>query len=150
LRLTLHSDLGLRLLMHLALLDDELLTISESAAQLSVSRNHLTKVALALVQGEWVASHRGRNGGLQLKKPARDIALGQVVRELETGSALVACFPGGSGLCVLSPACRLKQVLAQAQEAFFEALNGHSLADLVQGNAGLRALLLDTKKSAHA
>ena len=48
-RLTAHTDYGLRMLMTLAVLDDRLVTIEELARRHRVSKNHLMKVAQTLV-----------------------------------------------------------------------------------------------------
>ncbi len=57
-----------------------------------------------------------KNGGIRLGKPAADIIVGEVVRALEPLS-LVNC---SAEFCHITPACRLKLVLNQAIEQFFE------------------------------
>ena len=64
-----------------------------------------------------------------LARPAETITLGQVVRALEGGSALVECFRDDGGDCVLLPRCRLKARLAAAREAFMRELDGTTLAE---------------------
>ncbi len=140
-RLMVQTDYALRMLMHLAMADDRLVTINEVAARYDISKNHLMKVSQALVAHGAIASVRGRGGGLKLASSPDNILVGPLVRKLEMSSALVACFPGGEGGCVVLPACRLKSVLANAQEAFFAVLDRVSLADLTGGNAELRAIL---------
>ncbi|HTF74853.1 MAG TPA: Rrf2 family transcriptional regulator, partial [Bradyrhizobium sp.] len=44
-RLTVYTDYALRLLMYLALKEDQLATIAEIAKSFAISRNHLMKVA---------------------------------------------------------------------------------------------------------
>ncbi|MGL4467728.1 MAG: transcriptional repressor NsrR, partial [Plesiomonas shigelloides] len=46
-----------------------------------------------------------------------------------------------SEFCHITPACRLKQVLAQASAAFLAELDKFTLADLVSQNLPLRQLL---------
>jgi Rrf2 family nitric oxide-sensitive transcriptional repressor len=140
-RLTLHTDYALRMMMQLALAGGDLVTIAEVAARYGISKNHLMKVAGTLAQAGFVESQRGRLGGLRLARPAKRINVGAIVRELEQGTALVECFPGGGGTCRIAPACRLKRALAKAREAFFAVLDEYTLEDLVGGNAGLRDLL---------
>ncbi len=142
-RLTVHSDYALRMLMHLAVNNDRLTTIAEIAERFDVSKNHLMKVAQSLAQMGVVESVRGRGGGLALARQADAISLGAVVRRLERNSALVECFPGGGGACLITPSCKLKGVLAEAQEAFFAVLDKYSVHDLVKRNPALRALLLE-------
>ncbi|MEH6410990.1 MAG: Rrf2 family transcriptional regulator [Hyphomonas sp.] len=140
-RLNLQTDFALRTLMHLAINTDRRVTISEISDTFGISRNHLMKVALALSHEGFIATERGRAGGLRLARSASDIQLGHVVRRMEGNTALVECFPGGAGGCRISPACRLRGALAEALEAFFTTLDSWSVADLVRGNAPLQEML---------
>lgn len=140
-RLNLQTDYALRLLMQLAVAPDGFATVADVAARFGISRNHLTKVAATLAREGIIDSVRGRGGGLRLARPATDINVGAVVRLIENDFALVDCFPGGNGGCVIVPACRLKSVLHEAADAFCAALDRYSLADLTAGNRGLEALL---------
>ncbi|MEP1230726.1 MAG: Rrf2 family transcriptional regulator [Litorimonas sp.] len=145
-RLPLHVDYALRMLMQLGVQDQRLTTIAQTANTYGISKNHLMKVAHNLRQLGYVEAIRGRSGGLKLAMPAEDINIGRFVRDMEAGSALVECFPGGSGGCLITPSCRLKGMLANAMEAFYESLGQFTLADLINSNAPLReALLLDVK-----
>src|SRR6185369_5566244 len=65
-RLTLHSDYALRLMMLLAMEPDQRHTIEEVARRYGISRNHLMKVAQTLVQAGFIGGLRGRGGGLRL------------------------------------------------------------------------------------
>lgn len=131
-RLTLHTDFALRLLMLLALEPGELHTIAEVARRYGVSRNHLVKVAQTLIQAGFVESVRGRRGGLRLAKKPAEIGLGAVVRATEDNFALVECFDRKRNCCVVMPACGLRQPLEQAVSAFLSTLDGYTLADTVQ------------------
>lgn len=140
-RLTVQTDYALRTLMHLAVNAGRLSTISEIAERYGISKNHLMKVAQALSNAKIVDSVRGRAGGLRLAREPKDIKLGAIARSLEAGSALVECFPGGAGACQIAPACTLKGILAEAQDAFFNVLDGYTVEDLVRRNPALRDLL---------
>jgi Rrf2 family nitric oxide-sensitive transcriptional repressor len=146
LRLTLHTDYALRLLMLLALEPDGLHTIAEVARRYNISRNHLVKVAQTLIQADFVDSVRGRRGGLRLARKPAEINLGAVVRATEDGFDLVECFDRKRNTCVVMPVCGLRRPLAQAATAFLSVLDGYTLADAVQ-NAGrgtrMRRLLED-------
>ena len=146
-KLTLLSDYSLRVLMHLAVNKDALVRISDIAARYDISKNHLMKVAHQLGQEEFIETVRGRSGGLRLARPAAEINLGLVIRHMEQSSVLVECFPGGKGGCLITKECRLKSILAGAQTAFFEHLDGYTLADLVGENNPLEQLLLENAAS---
>jgi Rrf2 family transcriptional regulator, nitric oxide-sensitive transcriptional repressor len=137
-RLTAHTDYGLRVLMTLAVLDDRLVTIEELARRHRISKNHLMKVAQTLVGLGLVRSVRGRAGGLLLARNPADIRVGAVVRALEDDLRLVECLGDGPSACVLSGACRLTRALGEALEAFFASLDGLTLADLVQLRPAMR------------
>lgn len=145
-RLTLHTDYALRLLMLLAMEQDELHTIEAVARRYGISRNHLMKVTQTLAQRGYLESVRGRGGGIRLGRPAAEINLGAVVRATEDGFALVECFDRERNTCVVASACGLRGPLDEALRAFLAVLDRYSLADLV-GNPGsmrrMRRLLAD-------
>ena len=58
-RLTLHTDYALRMLMFLALEPGKPRTIEDIATRFGISRNHLMKVAQTLVQSGFIESLRG-------------------------------------------------------------------------------------------
>lgn len=139
-RLTLHTDYALRLLMLLALEPEALHTIEEIASRYDISRNHLMKVTQTLAGAGFVDSLRGRGGGLRLAKPAGEIILGDVVRATEDGFNLVECFDRKSNTCVVAPVCGLRGPLEEALLAFLAALDGYSLADLVANPGSMRRM----------
>ena len=150
-RLTLHTDFALRLLMLLALEPDDLHTIAEVAQRYRISRNHLVKVAQTLIQAGFVESVRGRKGGLKLAKRPTEINIGEVVRMTEDGFALVDCFDRKRNVCVVTAACGLRRPLEEALAAFLTALERYTLADVVHGTgraARMRRLLDDGPRPA--
>src|SRR5579864_4075969 len=99
-RLTIHTDHALRLLMLLAIEPDKLHTIEEIAQRYNISRNHLMKIAQTLAQAGFIESLRGRGGGLRLGRAAESINLGAVVRATEDGFTLVECFDRKQNTCL--------------------------------------------------
>ncbi|WP_017932536.1 RrF2 family transcriptional regulator [Robiginitomaculum antarcticum] len=142
-KLTSFSDYALRLLMHLAVNEGGLVTIAQTADRYKISKNHMMKVAHHLVKDGYVTSVRGRSGGLYLARKPESINIGHIVRDMEQDTALVECFPGGKATCMITTACRLSSVLAQAQTAFYDCLNQFTLADLLTDNTALEKLLLE-------
>lgn len=136
-RLTVHSDYGLRVLIFLAAKDGELATIPEIARAYGISRGHLMKVVNRLGALGYLATTRGRDGGIRLGKAPESIRIGEVVRETEESLALVECFSKDHDgqRCRIEGACRLKGALKEALRAFLSVLDGYTLADLVQGRA---------------
>lgn len=147
-RLTLHTDFALRLLMLLALENDRLHTIEEVARRYRISRDHLKKVAQTLTQEGFVESLRGRGGGLRLARPAVQINLGAVVRKTEDSLILVECFDPSRSNCAIAPACGLRSPLEEALTAFFVVLDRYSLADMIANPVAskrMRRLLAEAK-----
>ena len=128
-RLTSFTDFGLRVLMRLAGEPGRAFTTAEIAGEFAISRNHLVKVVSELAAAGYIETRRGAAGGFRLARPARDITLGEVVRDLERDQPLVECFRSDGGACVLTPRCRLKRRLAEAHEAFLAQLGRTTLAD---------------------
>lgn len=139
-RLTLHTDYALRLLMLLAMEPGRLHTIEEVARRHGISRNHLMKVTQTLAQSGFVESLRGRGGGLRLARPAAAIALGEVVRATEDSFALVECLDPARNACVLATGCGLRGPIEEALAAFLAVLDRHSLADLLRNPGTLRQM----------
>ena len=129
-RLTSFTDLGLRIVMRLAVLDDdETATTSQLAGQLNVSYNHAVKVVAALQRAGIVATTRGRAGGLRLAEGARQSSIGALVRLLEGDDEVIECE--GTNPCPLRTACRLRSALRRAQQAFFAELDPLTIGDVI-------------------
>lgn len=130
-RLTAFTDFGLRALMRLAAEPERVITTDEIAREYRISRNHLVKVVRQLAEAGLVVTTRGGGGGMRLARPADEIRLGEVVRQLEGRHALVECFRADGGDCVLTPSCQLKTRLARAADAFLADLDRSTLADCI-------------------
>jgi len=141
-RLNVQTDYALRQLMYLAINRDRLCTIREISGHYGISNNHLIKVAYLTGQAGFVATVRGRSGGLALKMAAERIVIGDVVRKMEADFAIAECFQSGNNnRCVITPVCKLKGVLKEAVTAFTAVLDRYTIADLVEGNDGLERAL---------
>jgi len=140
-RLTLQTDYALRMLMYLAIHRGRPCRVTDVAAEYGISRNHLLKVALRLGRLGYLTTARGRTGGIALALSPEDISLGDVVRQMEDGLALVECMRRDGGLCVISPACRLKGVVGKALQAFLAVFDDITLADIAKNRSELTELL---------
>ena len=129
-RLTAFTDYGLRMLMRMASMPDRAVSTAALAQEFGLSRHHLTKIMQHLAQGGIVATRRGGGGGAVLARPPGQIRLGEVVRLLEEGNALVSCFGPGGGDCTIIGCCRLKGRLRAAEAAFLADLDRSTLADI--------------------
>ncbi len=125
-KLTRYTDYALRVLQLLGRNPDKLMSIHELSKTCGAPENHVMKVTPALVRGGFIASARGRGGGLKLAKNPRDIRLGDVVRVTEGGLDLGEC-----GDCAMATDCHLTAALTNASDAFFQALDTVTLADVI-------------------
>ena len=139
-QLTTHTDYALRLLIYLAVRDESMpATVRSAAAHYGISDHHLAKVAQTLVKLGYLVGHRGRAGGLELARAEEAINVGRLVREVEN-LHLLECFEPNSS-CPITPVCRLRTLLGEAQRAFLDVLDGHTLTTLIANDEQLRAHL---------
>lgn len=129
-RLNLSSDYALRLLMYLATHTERLCTITEIANHYAISRSHLMKVTHGLAQNGWITTVRGKNGGMQLARPATEIRIGAVILDCESDFQLVECM-GDTSQCVLDGSCKLNGILNGAMQAFMSHLQQYTLDQLI-------------------
>ena len=129
-RITSFTDYSFRVLIHTAIRHPQRVTIDEVANSFGISRNHLVKVIHGLSQAGFLATQRGRNGGFVLAKPAERIRVGDVVRFGEDGQPLVECFDSITNTCAITPVCKLKFMLSEAQSGFYAVLDRYTIADI--------------------
>lgn len=128
-RLTQFTDYSLRILLYLRVHQDRPVPLAEIAKSYGISYHHLVKVASLLTDLGLVGSVRGRTGGFQLVREPERINIGWLVRQTEPDFHLVECFDRATDQCPITPACRLRHVLHEAQRAFLDVLDGYTLAD---------------------
>lgn len=139
-QLSLFSDYSMRMLLFLAVCQDQRATIRQIASAYGVSRPHLMKVANELARQGYLETTRGRAGGLKLAMPPEKINVGKVLKESEKHIPLVQCFDAARNTCVLSPGCHLKAILGEAENRFYDSLSSYTLADLVRTRAARGAI----------
>lgn len=140
-KLTTFTDYGLRVLLHVATAPEGRTTIAEVARAYGISEHHLVKVVHLLGRNGILENARGRGGGIALALPPSRINLRAVVHATEGADVPAECFDANRGACVISRACRLAGVLAEAMHAFHAVLDRYTLADLVRDRAPLVAIL---------
>ncbi len=139
--LTTFSDYSMRVLMYLALQQEQRVTIADIAQCYQISDNHLTKVVHFLARAGYVRTIRGKGGGLKLNRSVEAINLGEVLRRTEGDEGLLPCV-NGEGDCCLIPVCRLTGILRESQQAMYQVLDKYTLADLLVDKAPLREVLM--------
>lgn len=140
--LTAYSDYAMRALLYLGARTDRLCSTAEIARAYGISQNHLVKVVHDLRRAGYIASVRGRLGGLRLAMPAEDINVGTVIRHTENDFQLVDC-PG----CLIGPVCGLSGAFDEAVAAFLKVLDSYTLADLLTRRSDMLELFLTQRKA---
>ena len=139
-QLTMFSDYALRVFMFTHAAGDRLVTIEEIADAYGISRAHLMKVVNTLTRAGFITAVRGRFGGLKLARAAKDIRLGDVVRETEPNFDIVECF-STDNQCPITRCCKLRGALKEAVDAFMFALDRRTLADIALAPKDVRRYL---------
>ncbi|QCO56837.1 Rrf2 family transcriptional regulator (plasmid) [Pseudorhodobacter turbinis] len=143
-RLTVRTNLAMRTLMYCAVNEGHVVRKQEVAKSCDASENHLAQVIHKLAQAGFITTVRGRSGGLKLNRTPDSIRVGEVVRSFEASVPFTECMdnnPDAAPNCPLVDVCRLKSAFSTALEAFYASLDSLTLADMVNGNSGLRRLL---------
>lgn len=132
-QLTQFTDFSLRVLIYLVRLPAPgMATIPEIAEYHQISRNHLVKVVNNLANSGFVATVRGKGGGVRLARPAHTITIAEVIRLTEPNMNLVECFDAKANRCRIAKGCFLKSILYEARKDFLATLDRYTLADAAQ------------------
>ena len=134
-KLTRYTDYALRVLIYLSLNPDRQCSIAEIADSYGASVNHLMKVVQQLSRDGFIASVRGRGGGLMLGIDPQNILIGAVVLLNEPDMDLADC-----ATCVISNVCGLTSMFGSATAAFLKVLDSYTLADVIRSGDTERAL----------
>ncbi len=127
-RLNKSTSHAVRILVDCAKSGDRLIKVADIARRLEITQQNAFKIVHLLAKAGFLASVRGRHGGVRLARPPAKIRIGDVVRAIE--------FPasGGKGGAAQTG---LNQIVDDALEAFISVLDQHSLADMAEGSQTL-------------
>jgi Rrf2 family nitric oxide-sensitive transcriptional repressor len=137
--LSLQTDYALRILIYLAG-RPERTQIGQVAQFYGISAHHVAKVVNQLARWGYLRSVRGIGGGIELARRPDDIRVGEVVQASEGKMHLLECV-GTDNVCVIQPACKLRGVLAKAEQIQMDYLNSVRLSDVVRPAGQLVDLL---------
>jgi Rrf2 family transcriptional regulator, nitric oxide-sensitive transcriptional repressor len=140
-KITAFSDCTLRILIFLAVNDEELVSAGEIAARYNISVHHVAKAAQWLVRHGYVSGVRGKGGGLKLAVAPKDILIGEVIKQTEDGVGMVECMRKSGKFCAIEGSCGLASILNEARDAFYATLDRYSLADATRNSGVIAALL---------
>ncbi len=142
-QLTRFTDIGLRVVMRLVTAPaDTTLTSRDLAAELAVPYTHVAKVVSRLSELGVIHSRRGRSGGIAVTELGRTAQAGWLASKLEGDGEVVDC--DGPQPCPLRGNCKLRGALAQAQRAFYDSLDAHTIDELASSSARITLLSIGT------
>jgi Rrf2 family transcriptional regulator, nitric oxide-sensitive transcriptional repressor len=142
-RLTLHTDYALRVLMYVGVKREALSTIPEIVERFDISKGHVMKVVHHLAQKGYLETTRGKRGGMRLARKPEQINVGAVVRDMEEELGVLGCLQGPKGYCRIEECCLLRSALRDATNAFLATLDRYTLQDLVKPRLLASLLELD-------
>lgn len=135
-RLSLQTDYALRTLMYLGTTGARA-TADQVSGFYRISPDHVAKVVGQLARLGFVRSIRGSGGGIELGKPASQISVGEVIAAFEGDVHLLECL-GREGVCLIESYCKLKTVLATAENLQRQYLKSVTLEDVLPPRAKLK------------
>jgi Rrf2 family nitric oxide-sensitive transcriptional repressor len=127
-QLTKHTDFSFRMLIYLAMMQQDQTTIQKITERFDISKSHAMKIVNKLVHAGWIKSVRGKNGGIALACDPHEISLKAVIELMENTLEPVNCDVPP---CLISGACQLKGILGEAQQQYLNYLAPLSLANLI-------------------
>ena len=125
--LTKFTDNALRVLILLSANPARKMNITEIAEACDIPRNHLTKVIHTMGQKGLLETARGKGGGVTLALDPATMKVGDVIRTMEGTEEVINC---DNPQCPFLPGCKLRGMLRGAQNAFFDALDQHTVAEI--------------------
>jgi len=127
-RLNKATSHAVRILVDCAKSGDRLIKVAEIAQRLDITQQNAFKIVHLLAKADFLASVRGRHGGVRLARPPAKIRIGDVVRAIE--------FPASDGMESGGQA-GLNQIVDDALQAFISVLDQHTLADMAESSQAL-------------
>lgn len=129
------TDYAIVILAHLAR-SPGTLTAHELAARSRVPLPTVSKLAKELSKAGLVISHRGRNGGYGLARPAAVISVAEIVEALEGPIALTECAKPDKGDCGIEDTCVARASWDPVSRAVEAALRNLPLSSIAPFRAG--------------
>jgi FeS assembly SUF system regulator len=133
LRLTKLADYGILLMTHMAASEEKLHTAGDLSAVTHVPQPTVSKILQMLLNDQLLVSIRGARGGYRLARPAKEISIVNVISTLEGHIALTECNLDDCD-CAQQPVCGISGSWQRINEAVHMALQGITLADMVQSD----------------
>jgi Rrf2 family protein len=132
------GEYGLRAMIDLAIaheLGRDLVQLSELAQNEKIPVKFLEQILLALKQGGFLESVRGKYGGYRLARSAQNIFMGQIVRFLDGPIAPISCVSLSAYercSCPDEAHCGLRMLMLDVRNAIANVVDRYTLANVVE------------------
>ncbi|MCX7715559.1 MAG: Rrf2 family transcriptional regulator [Clostridia bacterium] len=123
---------ALRMMLDLAMHDDEYSPIKMIAERQQISNKYLEQIITVLSRAGFVKSIRGPQGGYKLAKSASDYTIGMILRQIEGSLVPVACMEDYPNQCPRCEICATLDVWKQIDKAVSNVVDHITLEDLVK------------------
>jgi Rrf2 family protein len=139
LRINRQTDYAVRVILALAKRGEEVRLASAIIQQeMLIPRSFMGRIVAQLAQAGLVITYPGREGGLQLPRPAGEITLRDVVEAFEGPVLLSECMHANSeDDCPFISNCPVSSKWARAQVAMLRELGSITFADLAKEAASI-------------
>lgn len=129
---------ALRLMLDLALEENQIVRLKDVAKRQEISIKYLEQIISVLQKCGYVKSLRGPGGGYMLAKRPEEYTVGMILRQIEGSLAPVACLEDEENTCSRSGEC----VTLRLWQMLYDAINGVvdkvTLADMVEWEREIR------------
>jgi len=123
--------------------------ISAIAAKEQLPKKFLEAILLEMKRNGILASKKGAGGGYYLMKKAEEIKLAAIIRIIDGPIALLPCvslnFYERCEECTSELYCGIRDVMKDVRDATLKILGETSLADMIEREDRMKALLLDNQ-----
>jgi Rrf2 family transcriptional regulator, iron-sulfur cluster assembly transcription factor len=131
-RVNRQTDYAIRVILMLAQQPEgSRLSSSEIGKEMLIPAAFLSRIVAKLAQANLLATFAGRDGGLQLPRPAAQITLKDVVEVMEGPLLLSECMTGEEA-CPFEGNCRVRCRWNNLQSRILDELNNTTFADLAR------------------
>jgi Rrf2 family cysteine metabolism transcriptional repressor len=137
-KLSTRAEYGIRILVALARAEGQgPQSLTAVARSEKLPHAYLEQLVRDLRRAALVTATRGKAGGYQLARPAREISLVEAVRALDGPVLEMPCAgPDNLEVCDRPQDCSVHEVFVRVHDSLAETLSGTSLADVVATAGG--------------
>jgi len=125
------TSYSLLVLSHIAKYPSRFHTASSLSEELKIPGHYLRTVLTSLAKKKIIVSRKGRGGGINLRKPASQIMLWDIIVAVEGKKLFLTCVFGFSK-CPLHKQCQLHEIWADSKEKMIKLFSSITLSDFAE------------------